>query len=75
MPHVTISAVPGHSEEEKQELAHKIVSLVADNFHVKRDLVSVSIREIPEDTWMTFAKEIPSKELYVIPPYLARQKQ
>lgn len=70
MPHITISAVPGHSTEEKARLAEKIAELTAAEFHVPQDIVSVSMREISKSEWRAFMKQFPKEELLIIPPYL-----
>ena len=70
MPHITISAVPGHSADEKARLAEKIAELTAAEFHVSQDIVSVSMREISKSEWRAFMKQFPKEELLIIPPYL-----
>ncbi|MGI5888117.1 MAG: tautomerase family protein [Oscillospiraceae bacterium] len=51
MPHITIRAYPGHSEEEKKELANAIADDVVRCFSVPREAVSVSIAEVSQENW------------------------
>ena len=58
MPHLTISAVPGHSEAE---------------FHLPPEQVSVSMREIPKRDWREYIGHLPTEEFIVIPTYLYKK--
>lgn len=73
MPHLTISAVPGHSEEEKIRLAEQLVEVTAAEFHLPPEQVSVSMREIPKRDWREYIGHLPTEEFIVIPTYLYKK--
>ncbi|MBR2671072.1 MAG: tautomerase family protein [Oscillospiraceae bacterium] len=51
MPHVSIRAYPGRTEEQKQALAKAIAEDVIKYFEVPEAAVSVSIKEIAPEDW------------------------
>ena len=57
MPHVSIRAYPGRTEEQKQELAKAIAEDVIRCFGVPEAAVSVSIKEIAPENWKEEAVE------------------
>lgn len=51
MPHITVNLYPGHTEEEKKNLAEKLQKAVMEVLHAKSEAVSVSVREVDADKW------------------------
>lgn len=73
MPHIIIKLWPGRSENQKKELASKIVRDVAETAVCDESSVSVAFEEIPQNEWVekVFEPEIINKHenLYIKPGY------
>jgi 4-oxalocrotonate tautomerase len=73
MPHVVVKLWPGHSEQQKTQLAEQIVKDVMGTLSVSEHKVSVSIEEIKPDDWAeaVYRPEIVNKSdtLYKKPGY------
>lgn len=68
MPHIAVTIVRGKCKDEEL-LANKIHSLVESELQTDGDNISVSVKEIPKETWMSFIKSVPSDEMVVKPKY------
>ena len=64
MPHVLVSMVAGHPLAARQALAERIVAVVTETLGSEVDEVSVAIREVPADDWVTavYKPEIAANE-------------
>lgn len=73
MPHISIKMYPGRSEEQKQEMAARIVRNIVEVAGCSADYVSVSIEEIDREKWpeAVYRPEIMEKSgcLYKKPGY------
>lgn len=73
MPHVIIKLWPGRTEEQKIELADKIVKSVMETVNVEESSISVAFEEIPSERWAeeVYKPDIIDKEktLYKKPGY------
>jgi len=65
MPHVAITMIPGRSHEVKKELAKKVQGFLAEELDVEEKYISVSIEDIPMETWEESMKKIPDGTMYV----------
>jgi phenylpyruvate tautomerase PptA (4-oxalocrotonate tautomerase family) len=68
MPHITVTIVQGKCKDKKI-LANKIHDLVESELQTSGDNISVSFREVPKETWMSFIKTVPTNEMVVKPKY------
>lgn len=73
MPHIVVKHWPGPSEEQKAELAAKIVEAVMTTFGSREASLSVAIEEVDSKVWMdtVYQPEIAPKldALYKKPGY------
>jgi 4-oxalocrotonate tautomerase len=51
MPHVIIKLWPGKSEQQKTQLAERIVKAVTSTLHYGEDSVSVALEEVEPQDW------------------------
>lgn len=51
MPHINVKLVPGKSEQQKTQLAGRIVQDVMEILHYQEDAVSVTMEEIAPGDW------------------------
>lgn len=68
MPHIAVTIARGKCKD-KELLANKIHSFVESELQTNGDNISVSVREIPKEAWMSFIKTVPSDEMVVKPKY------
>ena len=68
MPHVIIKLHPGRSDEQKSELAKKIVENVVSIAKCDKNFVSVSIEEIGPEEWYekVYEPDIQNKQSQLI---------
>lgn len=69
MPHITVTIAQGKCKD-KELLANKIHDLVESELQTNGDNISVSVREVPKETWMSFIKTVPTDEMVVKPKYM-----
>lgn len=72
MPHIAVKLWPGRKEEAKENLAKKIVNVVAEELNVDAGAVSVAIEEVKQSDWeeQIYKKEIKdNSNIYVKPDY------
>lgn len=73
MPHVTVKLYPGKSEQQKQQLAERIVKDVMDALGSAEGSISVAIEEVSPTDWAeaVYRPEIagPWDRLYKKPGY------
>lgn len=73
MPHITVKLYPGRSEDEKKQLAAKIVQDVVSTLNISEASVSVAIEEVAPSDWpeKVYRQEIMDNEknLYKKPGY------
>ena len=73
MPHVIVKAWPGNTEQQKHELADRIVRDVMDVLGCGPDSVSVAVEEVPAGAWAekVYRTDIqhPRGKLYKAPGY------
>jgi 4-oxalocrotonate tautomerase len=73
MPHVIVKLWPGKPEEQKQQLAGKIVEAFREVMDIPDKSVSVGFEEIPREDWQkeVYEPDIIKKEasLYKKPGY------
>lgn len=64
MPHIVVKLWPGRSEEQKQQLADRIVQTVMETLNMDEKSISVGIEEVASERW--------TQEVYV-PDILERK--
>lgn len=73
MPHITVKLWPGHSEQEKQQLADAITQDAMRILHTPKNSLSVAIEEVAPGDWMAtvFEPDIRAKPeaIYQQPGY------
>ena len=52
MPHIIVKLWPGHSEQEKQQLADAITQAAMRILHTTKNSLSVAIEEVAPGDWM-----------------------
>lgn len=63
MPHVAISMIPGRSREVKKELSIKVQDFICRELNLDKDVVSVSVEDIPMEKWEEHMKQFPSETI------------
>jgi 4-oxalocrotonate tautomerase len=51
MPHITVKMHPGRTEQQKTQLAERIVKDVIDTLKCDEKVVSVAVEEIKPEDW------------------------
>jgi len=73
MPHIIVKLWPGHSEQEKQQLADAITQDAMRILHTTKNSLSVAIEEVAPSNWMAdaYAPDILAKPeaIYKQPGY------
>lgn len=72
MPHIAVQMFPGRDEARKRELADRLAAAAVEVLGVPEELVSVSIRDVPEKDWdeLVYGAFMREKEfLYREPDY------
>ena len=73
MPHVIVKLYPGRTEEQKKQLACKIVKSVIEITECKEKSVSIAIEEVAPDDWAEKVYKLDiinnKKNLVVTPGY------
>lgn len=73
MPHVIVKMFPGRSQEQKQQLCHRIMEDLVEIAGCEKKSVSVAIEEIPVAEWAetVYKPDIEGKKdtLYITPGY------
>lgn len=73
MPHITIKAYPGKSDEQKERLAEAITRAVMEIYGSAEASISVSVEDVARDLWKAtvYDPEImkPGAHLYKRPGY------
>ena len=67
MPHIAITMFPGRNHELKTEIAKKVQTYLAGELRLDKKFVTVSIEDIPKESWDGFMKKIPESILYIKP--------
>lgn len=67
MPHIAITMFPGRNRETKQALAEKIQSFIANELGIESKFVSVSIEDVPPESWEKNMEQFPEETLFVKP--------
>lgn len=63
MPHVAISMIPGRSREVKKELSIKVQDFICKELNLDKDVVSVSVEDIPMEKWEEHMKQFPPETI------------
>lgn len=75
MPHIIVKLWPGKTEEQKKELAAKMVQVMNETFGTAEKSISVAFEEIPRENWVkeVYQPDIEGQEskLYKKPGYKA----
>lgn len=69
MPHITIQMVPGHSYDEKEEMAYGVQQFLSRTYQIDEQMISVSIEEVPKEEWAHMMSDVPDETLFVRPGY------
>lgn len=64
MPHVAISMIPGRSQQVKKELAIQIQEFMCKELNLDKDVVSVSIEDVPMEKWEEHMKQFPLETIF-----------
>lgn len=67
--HITVTTLPGYSDEEKRMLARRLKEATADILGITPCTVSVSVKDLPYRQWDDFIRGIPDNEI-MIPEYI-----
>lgn len=67
MPHIAITMIPGRDKETKQVLAEKIQAFIASELGIEYKFVSVSIQDIPLESWGKNMEQFPEDILFIKP--------
>lgn len=65
MPHISVTMYPGRDDETKKALAQKLQDFVAEELCVKKDIVSVSVTDIPPKNWEAEMRKLPPGSVFV----------
>lgn len=49
MPHIIVKCYKGRSKEQLQRVAERVAQCVAEELEVRKEVVSVSIKEVDKD--------------------------
>lgn len=73
MPHIIVEMYPGRDEDAKLKLAESVAENVSSQLGLRKEAVSVSIKEIPKEDWKSkvYDKVVKdeNKEVYIKPGY------
>lgn len=73
MPHITIEMYPGRDHETKEQIAETMAEALSKAMNLDKNVVSVSIKEIPKENWKTEvydnAIDDSNKEVFIKPGY------
>lgn len=69
MPHVDITMIPGRNNAAKKALALKVQSFLAKELGIEESLISVSIEDVPIDSWKSHMEELENKVMFVSPQH------
>lgn len=67
MPHIAITMIPGRDSETKAALAQKVQAFIAEELHVEKKYISVSIEDIGPKNWDESMERIPADAMYIKP--------
>ena len=67
MPHVAITMIPGRNTQQKKALAEKVQELMTKELQIDGKFVSVSVEDIPMETWQKSMEKFPDDIMYVRP--------
>lgn len=65
MPHVDITMIPGRNHEQKKEIAVKIQKFLAEELKISENFITVSIEDIPMESWEEHMKGMTDKIRYI----------
>ena len=65
MPHISITMFPGRDEQTKQKLAHIMQEALCKELGIGKEIVSVSIEDIPKNEWDDSMKKIPKDAMFI----------
>lgn len=63
--HITITALPGYTPQEKKLLARRLKEAATSLMGVVPCTVSVSVKDLPIENWDNFIKELPDDEIVI----------
>lgn len=69
MPHITIQMFPGRDQEEKKQMAQDIQMLLWEKYQIEKNVLSVSVQDVPKEKWNDFIKNVPADTFFVKPGY------
>ena len=69
MPHITIQMFPGRTQEEKKLMAQDIQMLLWEKYQIEKNVLSVSVQDVPKEKWNDFIKTVPADTFFVEPGY------
>lgn len=67
MPHIAITMIPGRDDKAKQTLAEKTQAFIVEELGIDPKFVSVSIQDIPTESWNKSMEQFPEDIMYVKP--------
>lgn len=65
MPHIAITMFPGRDEDTKQKLAHAMQDALSKELGISKEVISVSVEDIPKDEWENSMKKIPGDAMFI----------
>ena len=67
MPHIAVTMFPGRDDATKKMMAEKLQIFLADELGIEKDVVSVSVQDIPRERWQEEIRKIPAELMFVSP--------
>lgn len=65
MPHIAVFMYPGRDHRTKQLLAQKVQTFLADALSIGKEIVSVSVEDVPREDWETAMHRIPADTMMI----------
>ena len=65
MPHIAVTMFPGRDNETKQALSLKLQAFLAEELNISKEVVSVSVEDIPKEKWNESMRKIPAEAMFV----------
>jgi 4-oxalocrotonate tautomerase len=67
MPHIDMTMIPGRDDKAKAEIAVQLQRFAAEKLKIDPKFVSVSIEDIPRESWEAHMQSMSGKTMYVKP--------
>lgn len=63
--HITITSLPGYTDEEKRSLARGLKEVAAYRLGLSSSMISVSFKDLPYNKWNDFIDGLPDSEIII----------